>query len=191
MAAERAWATNKHALTLSDPNSLSSLARSPPCTCSYIDAVPVGGAGIGSFSRFHANVEFQTTNHFRFILFRFILSERNGRIRRNGIPRNSDSGKPGKVSFKVAFSSAPPREADVRRRSEASDAVVSCMHARQAPHAPGCACLEWRRYSTARSPVCICAERVRSSPVERLFPSHGREQTEYASAHCCMQVARP
>lgn len=47
------------------------------------------------------------------------------------------------------------------------------LYARQAPHAPGCACLEWRRYSTARSPVCICAERVRSSPVERLFPSHG------------------
>ena len=61
------------------------------------------------------------------------------------------------------------------------------MHARQAPHAPGCARLEWRRYSTARSPVCICAERVRSSPVERLFPSPtgaSKQNTRLLTAAC-------
>ena len=40
------------------------------------------------------------------------MSEQNGRIRRNGIPRNSDSGKPGsEFQGGFFFRTAPPREA--------------------------------------------------------------------------------
>ena len=71
----------------------------------------------------------------------------------------------------MAFYFRSPRATATRGRRAAAPRLLTlwcCMHA---PHAPGCACLEWRRYSTARSAVCRCAERALLAGREALpFP---------------------